>query len=114
MYDAARHAHQIVGDAERRLGRVGTRQVRHRRGVAGEGFGAAETDRQLRDAERVEKPEAFRLAALDEQREGRSGAGAVAFEDVALRPVLEKAEIAERSEERGVGKEGVRTCKSRV
>src|SRR3546814_5727238 len=93
----------------------------------------------FRDLQRVEKAEALRLAALDEQRKGGSGAGAVALEDILLRPFLQKAEIAEpldlrmllqegadlggilaraahaqldRSEERRVGKECVSTFRS--
>src|SRR3546814_12134852 len=81
-----------VGDAERLLALVGDRQMGHRGGVAGERLGAAEADRELRDLQRVEKAEALRLAALDEQRKGRSGAGAVALEDILLRPFLQKAE----------------------
>src|SRR3546814_14397951 len=67
----------------------------HRGGVAGERLGAAEADRELRDLQRVEKAEALRLAALDEQRKGRSGAGAVALEDILLLPFLQNAAIAE-------------------
>src|SRR3546814_3770805 len=78
----------------------------HRGGVAGERLGAAEADRELRDLQRVEKAEALRLAALDEQRKGRSGAGAVAFEDILLRPFLQKAEIAEPLDLRMLLKEG--------
>src|SRR3546814_20716327 len=78
----------------------------HRGGVAGERLGAAEADRELRDLQRVEKAEALRLAALDEQRKGRSGAGAVALEDILLRPFLQTAELAEPLDRRMLLQEG--------
>src|SRR3546814_230343 len=106
ILDADRHADQIVGAAERLLALVGDRQMRHRGGVAGERLGAAEADRELRDLQRVEKAEALRLASLDEQRKGRSGAGAVALEDILLRPFLQKAEIAEPLDLRMLLQEG--------
>ena len=49
----------------------------HRRGVAGQRFGAAEADRQLEDLQGVEEGERLLLAALDVEREGRAGAGAL-------------------------------------
>src|SRR6185503_5695920 len=70
--------------------------MRHRRGRAGEGLGAAETDGEMRDLQRVEERERLFLAALEIEREGRAGAGAMAAVDVRLaRTVFEKAEIAD-------------------
>ena len=50
-------------------------------GMAGQRFGAAEADRELEDLQRVEEAEGLGLAALDVEREGRAGAGALRRED---------------------------------
>ena len=60
-----RDPHQIVGDAERLLARVGDRQMGHRRGRAGERLGAAEADRQIGDDQRVEERERLSFSALE-------------------------------------------------
>src|SRR3954470_20018597 len=70
----------------------------HRRRRARQRLGAAEADGEMRDAERIEEGEGLLLAALQIEREGRAGAGAVAAVDVRLpgvAAVLEEAEIAD-------------------
>src|SRR3546814_4114048 len=94
------------GDTQCRLAVVGNRQVRHCRGMARERLGAAEADRELRDLERVEEAETLLLAALDEEREGRTGAGAVAVENILLTRIRDEAEIAEPLDLGMVEKEG--------
>ena len=84
ILDPDRDAHEVVGDAERRLALFGDREVCHRRGRGGERLGAAQRHRQLGDPERVEERERLTLAALEVQREGRPRAGAVAAIDVGL------------------------------
>ncbi|CAB5370589.1 unnamed protein product [Rhizophagus irregularis] len=73
--------------------------MRHRRRVRGERLGAAQRHRQLGDFQRVEEGERLLLAALQDQREGRSGTGAMARIDVGLalhpRRIGEEAEIAD-------------------
>src|SRR5262249_28523553 len=65
----------------------------HRRRVRGQRLGAAEADREMRDLERVEESERLLLAALEVEREGGAGAGAMAAVDVGLAPFLEEAQI---------------------
>ena len=76
----------------------GHRQMGHRGRGAGECLGAAEADREMGDLQGVEEGEGLLLAALQIEREGRAGAGAVAAVDVGLAGVaalLEEAEIAD-------------------
>ena len=54
--------------------------MRHARRQAGQQLGAAETDRQLEDLQRVEEFEGGGLAADDVERERRAGAGALVCE----------------------------------
>src|SRR3546814_12191233 len=63
--------------------------------MARERLGAAEADRELRDLERVEEAEALLLAPLDEEREGRAGAGAMAVEHILLTRIGDETQIAE-------------------
>src|SRR5258708_24511228 len=68
----------------------------HRCGRAGERLGAAKADREVGDLQRVEEGERLFLAALQIEREGRAGAGAMALKDVRLaRSILEETEIAD-------------------
>ena len=93
---ADRNPDQVGGDVELLLALVGHRQMGHRRGRAGERLGAAEADREIGDLQRVEEGERLLLAALQVEREGRAGAGAMALVDVRLaRAFLEEAEIAD-------------------
>src|SRR3546814_14064301 len=63
--------------------------------MARERLCAAEADRELRDLERVEEAEALLLAPLDEEREGRAGAGAMAVENILLTRIGDEPQIAE-------------------
>src|SRR6266567_2925388 len=88
--------HEVGRDVERLLALVGHRQMRHRRGRARQSLGTAEADREVGNLQRVEEGERLLLAALQIERKGRSGAGAVALENVRLaRALLEKTEVAD-------------------
>src|SRR3546814_8952799 len=63
--------------------------------MARERLCAAEADRELRDLERVEEAEALLLAPLDEEREGRAGAGTMAVENILLTRIGDEPQIAE-------------------
>src|SRR3546814_487528 len=64
--------------------------------LAGKRLGAAKADGELHDLERIEESERLRLAALQIEREGGAGTGAMAAVDVGLpRFGIEKAEIAD-------------------
>ena len=76
------------------LARLRHRKVRHRGRMARQRLGPAEADRELGDGEIVEEAEAFRLASLDEHREGRSRAQTMAVIDVLLARIADHAEIA--------------------
>src|SRR3546814_10911873 len=68
----------------------------HRGRVAGKRLGAAKADGELHDLERIEESERLRLAALQIEREGGAGTGAMAAVDVGPPRIgIEKAEIAD-------------------
>src|SRR5690349_15315973 len=56
-------------------------RMRHRGGVAGERFRAAQADGELEYLQRVEEGEGGRLATLDVEGEGRAGARTLCRED---------------------------------
>ena len=87
--------HKVVSDAKRGLAFVRHGKMRHRCGMAGERFRAAQADRQLRHLQRIEETEALGFAALDEDGEGAARAGAVAVVDILLARVLDHAEVAQ-------------------
>src|SRR4051812_34908811 len=68
----------------------------HRRRGAGERLRTAEANREVGNLERVEEGECLLFTALEVEREGRSGAGAVALEDIRLaRSLLEETEVSD-------------------
>src|SRR3569833_3059718 len=68
----------------------------HGRGRAGERLGASEAHREVRDLERVKEGERLLFSAFEIEREGRSGARAMALENVGLaRSLVEKTQIAD-------------------
>ena len=68
----------------------------HCGGRAGEGFGAAEADREMGDGQCVQERERLFLAALQVEREGRAGAGAMTLVNVRLaRALFEEAQITD-------------------
>src|SRR3954452_11601095 len=73
MLDADREADRRVGDADAVAHLLRDAGMRRRGRVRGKRFGAAEADRELEDAQRVEEAEGLGLAALDVEREGRAG-----------------------------------------
>src|SRR3954451_11511919 len=77
MLDADREADRRVGDADAVAHLLRHPGMRRRGRVRGKRFGAAEADRELEDAQRVEEAEGLGLAALDVEREGRAGGGAL-------------------------------------
>ena len=63
--------------------------------MAGKRLGSTEADGELCDLESVEEAEAFRLATLQQEREGRSRTEAVAIVNVLLARPFDHAEIAQ-------------------
>src|SRR5207245_7271828 len=88
VLDADREPDRRVRDADALARRLRHAGMHRRRRVAYQRFGAAETDRELEDLERVEELESFPLAALDVEGEGGAGGTALLLEDAARRIIL--------------------------
>src|SRR3546814_17168598 len=77
---ADRDADEIVRNVELPLAFVRHGKMGHRGRVAGKRIGAAKADGELHDLERIEESERPRLAALQIDREGGTGPGAMTAE----------------------------------
>src|SRR5436309_13050079 len=87
VLDADREPDRRIGNTDARAQVRGHARMRRRTGVAGERFRPAEADRELEDLQLVEAREGLGDSALDVERKGRAGAGALRLVDTPLRRI---------------------------